>query len=80
MANVLMVQNATDYADVQALASEQGAQFIMDPTITPLMYRDRSILSLNVHEAVLRGALRNGALVGNVEEFCAPPQGPDEDA
>jgi len=33
MANVLMVQNATDYAGVKALAEELGAQFIMDPTI-----------------------------------------------
>ncbi|MGB8439551.1 MAG: radical SAM protein [Candidatus Acidiferrales bacterium] len=80
LANVLMVQNATDYAGVQALASELGARFIMDPTITPMMDGDRSILSLNVGEAALRRVFRNGALVGNVEEFCAPPQGPDEDA
>ncbi|MGA7225318.1 MAG: radical SAM protein, partial [Candidatus Acidiferrales bacterium] len=40
MANVLMVQNATDYAGVQALASELGARFIMDPTITPKMDGD----------------------------------------
>jgi radical SAM protein with 4Fe4S-binding SPASM domain len=41
---------------------------------------DRSILNLNVDEAALREVFRNEALVGNVEEFCAPPQGPDEDA
>jgi radical SAM protein with 4Fe4S-binding SPASM domain len=35
---------------------------------------------LNVDEAALREVFRNEALVGNVEEFCAPPQGPDEDA
>ena len=80
MANVLMVQNATDYAGVKALAEELGAQFIMDPTITPMMDGDRSILKLNVDEAALREVFRNEALVGNVEEFCAPPQGPDQDA
>jgi AdoMet-dependent heme synthase len=80
MANVLMVQNATDYAGVQALAAALDAQFIMDPTITPMMDGDRSILDLNVDEAALREVFRNGALVGNVEEFCAPPKGPDEDA
>ena len=37
MANVLMTQNAKDYAGVQALAKELGARFIMDPTITPMM-------------------------------------------
>jgi AdoMet-dependent heme synthase len=80
MANVLMVKNADDYAGVRALAAELGAQFIMDPTITPMMDGDRSILSLNVDEAALREVFRDEALVGNVEEFCAPPQGPDEDA
>jgi radical SAM protein with 4Fe4S-binding SPASM domain len=80
MANVLMTQNAHDYAGVRALAAELGAQFILDPTITPMMDGDRSILSLNVDENALREVFRNEALVGgNVEEFCAPPQGPDED-
>ena len=36
--------------------------------------------NLNVDEAALREVFRNEALVGNVEEFCAPPQGLDEDA
>ena len=80
MANVLMVQNAADYAGVKALAAELDAQFIMDPTITPMMDGDRGILKLNVDEDALREVFRNEALVGNVEEFCAPPQGPDEDA
>jgi radical SAM protein with 4Fe4S-binding SPASM domain len=80
MANVLMVHNAADYTGVKALAAELDAQFIMDPTITPMMDGDRSILNLNVDEAALREVFRNEALVGNVEEFCAPPQGPDEDA
>src|SRR5229473_5667600 len=80
MANVLMVQNAADYAGVKALAAELGARFMMDPTVTPMMDGDRSILKLNVDEASLREVFRNEALVGNVEEFCAPPQGPDENA
>jgi radical SAM protein with 4Fe4S-binding SPASM domain len=80
MANVLMVHNAADYSGVRALAAELDAQFIMDPTITPMMDGDRSILKLNVDEAALREVFRNEALVGNVEEFCAPPQGPDEEA
>ncbi len=79
-ANVLMRQNVRDYSGVKALAAELGAQFILDPTITPMMDGDRSILELNVDEAALREVFRNEALVGNAEEFCAPPQGPDEDA
>ena len=80
IANVLMVHNAQDYAGVKALAAELDAQFVVDPTITPMMDGDRSILSLNVDEAALREVFQNEALVGNVEEFCAPPQGVDEDA
>jgi len=80
MANVLMVQNARDYHGVKALAAELGAQFIIDPTITPMMDGDRSILGLNVDEAALREVFQNEALTGNTEEFCAPPQGPDADA
>jgi radical SAM protein with 4Fe4S-binding SPASM domain len=80
MANVLMVQNASDYQGVKALAAELDARFMMDPTVTPMMDGDRSILNLNVDEAALREVFRNEALVGNVEEFCAPPLGADEDA
>lgn len=80
VANVVMTQNFNDYLPVRALAAELGAQFFVDPTITPMMDGDRSILNLNVDEAALREVFRNEALVGNVEEFCAPPLGPDEDA
>jgi radical SAM protein with 4Fe4S-binding SPASM domain len=81
MANVLMVQNANDYAGVRALAAELDAQFIMDPMITPMMDGDRSILNLNIDETALREVLRNESLTGaSIEEFCAPPQGPDADA
>lgn len=80
MANVLMVKNAEDYTAVRTLAAELGAQFILDPTVTPMMDGDRGILSLNVDEAALREVFRDKAIVGNVEEFCAPPRGVDEDA
>jgi radical SAM protein with 4Fe4S-binding SPASM domain len=79
MANVLMIHNVDDYAGVKALAAELGAQFIIDPTITPSMDGDRSILSLNVDEAALRQVFHDEALSGNVEEFCAPPQGPGDE-
>jgi radical SAM protein with 4Fe4S-binding SPASM domain len=45
-----------------------------------MMDGDRSILNLNVDQASLQGVFRDGALVGNVEEFCAPPRGVDEEA
>jgi len=80
LANVLMVQNAVDYKGVRALAAELGVSCSLDPTVTPMMDGDRSILSLNVDQAALREVFRNGDLVGNVEEFCAPPSAVDADA
>ena len=68
-----------DYTGVKALANELGAEYTIDPTITPDMDGDRSILSLGL------GAPRSAtkcfgirALVGDVEEFCAPPPAVDE--
>jgi len=80
MANVLMTENAADYRAVKALAAELDAQFFIDPTVTPMMDGDRSILKLNVDQAALQNVFRDEVLVGNVEEFCAPPRGVDEDA
>ena len=80
LANVLMTENSTDYLSVKALAAELDARYFIDPTITPMMDGDRSILNLNVDQAALQGIFRDGALVGNVEEFCAPPPNVDEDA
>jgi AdoMet-dependent heme synthase len=79
MANVLMTENAADYKQVRLLAQELDAKFIIDPTVTPMMDGDRSILKLNVDQAALKEVFRNGDLVGNVEEFCAPPAAVDQD-
>ena len=56
MANVLMVQNAQDYPGVRALANELGAQCTLDPTITPMMDGDRSILELECGQGCLAGS------------------------
>jgi radical SAM protein with 4Fe4S-binding SPASM domain len=73
---VLMRQNFGDHAGVRALAQEIGAQFTVDPTVTPMMDGNRSILSLNIKPEDLQEVFRNEALVGNTAEFCAPPTGP----
>jgi radical SAM protein with 4Fe4S-binding SPASM domain len=79
IANVLMRSNLNDYAGVKALARELGAEYTIDPTITPKMDGDRSILPLGIGGDDLRQVFRNGDLVGNVEEFCAPPPAVDDD-
>src|SRR5271157_967144 len=48
IANVLMRSNLNDYAGVKALAKELGAEYTIDPTITPKMDGDRSILALGI--------------------------------
>jgi AdoMet-dependent heme synthase len=79
IANVLMLQNIQDYPGVRALAADLGVEFTIDPTITPRMDGDRSILDLNINQASLRQVFRDENLVGNVEEFCAPPKQADDD-
>jgi radical SAM protein with 4Fe4S-binding SPASM domain len=79
IANVLMTGNSGDHAGVQALARELGASYTLDPTITPKMDGDTSVLRLRIPGSELKEVFHNKNLVGNVEEFCAPPPAPDED-
>lgn len=74
-ANVLMKQNLNDYAAVKALAAELGAGFTVDPTVTPMMDGDRSILALNIGQAALTRVVRDTELVAD-DGYCGPPSGP----
>ena len=80
IANVLMAGNFSDQAGVIALAKELGVLYTLDPTITPKMDGDTSILALRIPGSDLKQVFHNQELVGNVEEFCAPPPAPGEDA
>lgn len=73
IANVLMTQNMQDYPGVRALAAELGVECTLDPTVTPMMDGNRSVLGLGVDVTTLRDVFRDSALVGNVDEFCAIP-------
>lgn len=79
IANVLMLQNVRDYAGVRALGAELGVEVTIDPTITPKMDGDSSLLALGIDHAALQEVFRDEALVGNAEEFCAPPPKTGED-
>jgi radical SAM protein with 4Fe4S-binding SPASM domain len=79
IANVLMTANMRDHAGVQALARELGVTYTLDPTITPKMDGDTSVLRLRIPGSELNAVFHNKDLVGNVEEFCAPPPPPGED-
>lgn len=80
MGNVLMRQNLTDYAGVKALARDLGVEVTTDPTITPRMDGDRSLLQLGIRGSQLRDVFHDTALVGNVDEFCAAPDAVDDSA
>jgi radical SAM protein with 4Fe4S-binding SPASM domain len=80
IANVLMTENMHDYRGVQELASELGTESTLDPTITPKMDGDRSILDLSAGESALRNLFRDKGLVGDPDEFCAPPTALDEES
>jgi AdoMet-dependent heme synthase len=80
LANVLMTENMQDYHGVRALADELGAEYTLDPTITPKMDGDRSILDLNAGQSALRELFRDELFVGNAEEFCMSPPAPTEDS
>jgi radical SAM protein with 4Fe4S-binding SPASM domain len=72
-ANVLMKSNARDYPGVQALAAETGSHYTLDPTIAPMLDGDSSVVALRLPPEELRAVFRDQRLVGNVEDFCAPP-------
>src|SRR5205814_1110275 len=63
----------------RSMALEMGAEFTIDPTITPMMDGKRGVLELNIRQAELQQVLHDETLVGSVEEFCAPPSGPLEE-
>jgi radical SAM protein with 4Fe4S-binding SPASM domain len=79
IANVLMASNLFDNAGVMALAKELGVPYTLDPTVSPKMDGDTSILALRIPGSDLQQVFRNKELVGDVEEFCAPPPAPGED-
>jgi AdoMet-dependent heme synthase len=77
-ANVLMTQNVRDYQGMRSLAEELGVECTLDPTVTPMMDGDRSVLNLGIKHETLRQVFRDQALVGDVDEFCAIPAPGDE--
>lgn len=80
LANVLMKGNVQDSEGVRRLAAEVGAHYTLDPTITPMMSGDTSVLRLRLASDQLRSVFEDANLVGDVAEFCAPPPPVDEGA
>ena len=74
IANVLMMRNLRDHDGVKELAKELEAGYTIDPTITPMMDGNRSVLRLGLGVPQLQDVFHNPQLVGDdVDEQCAPP-------
>ena len=71
IAGVMMRQNMGDHKQVQKLAEELGVSFQLDPTITPKLDGDTSILDLRIPDSALPELFRDDSLVGDADEFCA---------
>ncbi len=80
MANVLMTSNMSDYGGVRDLAAQLGAEYTLDPTITPMMDGSRATVGLNAGGSSLHSLFRDETLVHDAEQFCAPPPPVTEDS
>jgi len=70
--DVLMKYNQRDAKAVKKLAEELGVNFVIDPTITPMLNGDRGVMSLGITTAELEEIMHTEEFVGDVGEFCAP--------
>ena len=74
IANVLMRDNFADYKGTQQLAQELGVHYTIDPTVTPKMDGDRSVLGLRVLGESLPEVFHDESLVGDVAAYpCQCP-------
>ncbi|HTA42898.1 MAG TPA: radical SAM protein [Bryobacteraceae bacterium] len=78
IACVLMKQNTGDFEGVKQLAADLGAEFTLDPTITPHLNDYGSLLELNIPREDLVSLFHNQALTGSTD-ICLPPAPVDDD-
>ena len=73
IANVMMTPNLGDQNGVRALAAELDCPYTLDPTITPHIDGDMSLLKLRIPTHEIETIMHAPELVGgSVEEYCAP--------
>jgi AdoMet-dependent heme synthase len=76
--HILMTYNSRQAKAVKQLAAELGVAFVADPTITPKLNGDRSIMRLGISSEELEEIVHDAEFVGNVDEFCSPSAEVDE--
>lgn len=75
--NVLVGDAAADFREVRRLATELGAAYALDPSVTPRLDGDRSVVSLGAPAPLLEQIFADEELAGPRQEHC-PPSAPDE--
>jgi radical SAM protein with 4Fe4S-binding SPASM domain len=71
-----MRRNAADYEEVRALAARLGAEYTLDPTITPKLDGDRSVLQLQMATPQTLRVFTDRSLVG--DDFYHRPESQHE--
>jgi AdoMet-dependent heme synthase len=80
IANVMMTGNLGDQAGVRELAKELDCLYTVDPTITPHIDGDTSLLRLRIPTHELEKLMHSPELVGgDIDEYCAPSPEADSD-
>lgn len=80
IANVMMTGNLGDQAGVRELAKELDCLYTVDPTITPHIDGDTSLLRLRIPTHELEKLMHSPELVGgDIDEYCAPAPEADSD-
>jgi AdoMet-dependent heme synthase len=68
--DVLMGQNFQDFPHVRALATELATSFTIDPTLTPGLDGDKSVLQHSISAEQFRELLISESIAGKLDEFC----------
>ena len=79
IANVLMRQNLGDYSAVKELGDGLGVPVAIDPTITPKMDGDTSVLHLGISETALQEVMHDRNFTANAEELRLSSEAPDSE-
>lgn len=72
LTNVLMKFNNRDTKAVKQLAKDLGVNYVVDPTITPMLSGDRAVVNLGLSGKELEEFFRSQELMEDMTEGCLP--------
>ncbi len=75
---ILMRPAGDEYRQVRELAAKLGAEYSLDPTVTPRLNGERGVTGLNVPHALWRQVFEDPELRGGAPEHC--PASPESES